>query len=670
MIHEIRKLWTNGWILFLTLTIIVSNSILYYNYCIRDEDGYGLQHIQELYHLPTEEVKTTLKELKERSFATEEYLDPTLVTGNIYHEISLYNEVLKRKQEIEGYSQNLRDLRDQVTMKALLFPSDDPFTQDVLAQTKAGYDRLEAVVPTGDISGGAEPFTRWRVADLFVVLLGVFASMVLVTQEKNAGLLSLLRPTKRGHSHLYFCKYFAMSLFMILGYVVIYGTELMITSWLFGFGDLSRPAQSVYPYIGCPFVITIGEMLGIYLSSHLLMCWTLSSLFFFLCIALRKPIGILLTAGALAVLLLYLKTASSLWLRALCPMPALDQIMETGYLFLNMSGRAIPLHWVNLSVLGVLNVLCCILGGILFCKQSLVPGTKKLRFPFPALRSCKLMVQEGWKVLFLHSALILLILFGAVQAIRYRDFYIPQTTWEFYYRSYSQRLSGEPNKEKDQFLIAEEERFSQIEAAMPEARDGEEYAELERKLLPKEAFLAASAQYRNLESNQSYVYAGGYDRLYLEEGLRDDLVNTILLTFVLILAFSGLIAVEHESGVYVLIKTAGKEEESKKYKRFFAFTLTLVTVVIAYLPQYICVKMGYGLPLGYAQANSLSVFAALPNGITLNGVLLLTQLIRIGISAVSCSVVMILSSKTKNTVFTILCSCAFLLIPLILVLIL
>lgn len=670
MIHELRKLWTSGWIIFLTLAIIGTNSVLFYNHCTQEPDGYNLHHIRELYSLPLEEIGPGLKELKNRASLSDEYLDPTLITGNLYDEIRLYTLVYTRKEETGDYSQTLRSLRDQTAMKALLFSSGDPFTEDVLAKTMEGYDRLESVQPWGDFPDGAEPFTRWRVVDLFVVFLSMFASMVLVVQEKNSGLLSLLRPTKRGHSPLYLRKYFSVTLFMVLGFLVIYGIELVIAGSLYGFGDLSRPVQAVYPYWGCPFAISVGEMLGVYLGSHLLMCWVLSSLFFFLCVSLRSPVAVLLTAGALGVGFLYLKSGSSLWLRGLCPMSALDPIMENGYLFLNFFGKAVPLHWVNLGVMVGVGLGSFAIGGIVFCRQSLIPRTKKRLSRFLSFKSSNLSLQEGWKLLFLHSGLILLLLFSAVQVIRYSSFEIPKNTFEFYYHSYCQTLSGEPNEEKDRFLAEEELRFAQIEEAKAQTKDIEEIETLERKLLPREAFHVAASRYRNLGPNQLYVYDSGYNRLYTEQGLADDLVSTILLTGVLILAFSGVLAVEQESGVHILIQTAGKERKSKRYKWLYALAFSLVAAVIAYLPQFLCVVRGYGLPLGYAQANSLSVFSILPHWISLNGVLVITRLIRVCVAVVACSGILFLSAKTKSTIFTILSSCAFLLLPLLLVLIL
>ncbi len=668
MIHELRKIQTNRYAIILLLLIVVANGILFYYHCMDDSDGYTLQQIQGNYDRPMSDLVATHNALQDRVFLDESYRDDSLITGDIYKEYALYGNIIERKEAVTEYQQQIQNQLAEVRVKKILFASGDPFSTEVLSKTEQLYHSLEGVSLDDSFSGATEPISTWQFSDIFVLIFGLLASLLLITQEKSNGTLYMCRSTKHGHIRLYLQKFGAMSILLFAGFLLIYGTNFIIAGALFGFGPLQRAIQSVYGFSSCPFAISVGGYLLIFLLLRWFWCWTVSALFFFLCNYFKKIAAIILSSTALIALFIWMSSASLPWLRALSlstyfrPAALLNE-----YLFLNLFGNALPLLYFALFFLCAVLLCSLLFGGLLFCKQAPHRSASISIFRLPRLRSTNLFLQEGWKLLFLNGALVATVLFGVVQAMHYQDFYIRNDVWEQFYTTYSQKLSGVPTDEKEQFLNAEAERFAQLHNQLDQTHDLELREQIEQQLRPEDAFTFSSSQYYSLTGNQHYVYATGYERLWGGEGRADTLGNSMLMIVVLIATLSGTFAVESENGVNILISTAGKRKTTARYKYIHSVILTVALSIIAYLPQYICVYRGYGLPEGNAPANSLTIFSDLPDTVSLNGVLIFTVLAQLAFSLLICFIVLTLSKRLKNTITTVIVASTAMLLPMFLI---
>lgn len=671
MRYELRKILTNRYALLLMICAVLANGFLFYRHCTSNSAGYTLQQVRQKYDVSLEDLEAENAELSQRISTALNGRDDTLLTGDLSREITLNHEIINRRAAAETYLQQIQGLQEEAALKRTMGFFNDPFSGRILQKTEEIYHALETVQPEVSFSGATEPLSDWIVSDLFVLLFGFLPGLLLMTQERRAGLSCLLQPTKYGHGRLFFRKFGAMSLLLLTGFVMIYGVNFLIAGCLLGFGSLGRAIQSVYGFEACPLALSVGGYLLLLEGSRLLWCWCVSALFFLLCTASSRAALVLVCFAALFGASVWMAGSGSLWLRALSlrytiDMPGLLQ----GCIFLNFFGIPVPVYLAALAVMATVLLSSVALSCLVFCKQpaAVRAGTRRLRFP--GLHRTSLFAQEGWKLLALHGGLAALVLFGAVQFAQYQDFYIRNDSWEYFYRTDSQQLSGEPSPEKEQWLADEEVRFEALKEQLAQTKDLTLQEELSRQLFPEDAFRFAAAQYRALEPGQSYVYASGYERLYRAEGIHDDLVNTAMLLFVLCIVFSGVFSVEKESGVLALQVSAGKQRASACWKRLHATVFVLLVMLIAYLPQYLAVASGYGLPELTAAANSLSIFSTLPDCISLRGLLLLTALVRVCVCQFAGHMILLLSKKIGNTIVAMLVSVACFLFPVLLAIIL
>lgn len=672
MKYEIMKVLTNRYLQCLLAGLVLVNGILFYCYCVNDSKGYTLSQVQQMYDLPKDELTRKHEILRERAVTEENPYDDTLITGDVFKESWLYQDVIERKDACQTYVEQIKAICQEAEVKKLFFASDDSYTNEVLNKTIAVYQRLENVVLEESFSGGVEVLGAWKISDFFVFLSGCIAGIFLITQERSIGMRCLLRPTKYGRMRLFLNKFGAMCILLLLNFCIIYGTNFLIASTLFGLGDMSRSVQSVYGLETCPYALSVGGYLFILFTGKLLWALAASAVFLLVCTCTSKSAVALSCGFGVGVISIWMARSSSLWVRAWSLWFAEDiSSYLKGSIYLNLFGNAFPQSYAVLMGMVSLFILSTVIACIIFCRQSAIGNAGKLRIHFPTLRITSTWLQEGWKVLFLQGGLIVLVAFSIVQSYNYKDFYIRQDLIEKFYAQYSEVLSGEPSKEKEEYLLQEMLRYEQIKKELQEAGDDtDKITELDTQLLVEPAFESAFSQYQRLSGSQKYVYETGYDRLYNRQGISDDLKNTLLLALAMILVLSGVFATEEESGMKILQYSTGNQKTIMRSKLVWSVFFLLIAMTIAYLPQYVSVYKGYGLPLLSAQANSLSVFSIFPDALSILGVLLLTMGIRLALAIVAGIVILWISKKIGNTVITMLLCVGVIILPLIITILL
>lgn len=677
---ELRKLLTNRYILLLLSAALLLNGILFYRHCKDDSPGYSQAQIRQKYSQGID-IAAEIEALTERMREAQSPMDERLVTGDIFAERLLDRAVLERMEEAQGYAQFLQDVQAETRARlnsGLLEGAESVRAQERIIEI---YHSLEGLVPEVSFSGGIEVFSGWYVTDLFVLLFGCVSGLVLLTQERGAGLLMLLRPTRRGKVGLYLQKFGAMCVLLLFGFAMLYGTNLAISAAVLGFGNLNRLIQSVYGFRACPIPLTVLGYLICFLGTKLLWAWTVSAVFFFLCSRTGRPAVPIVIAAGLVALALAAKNSNHLWLRASSLM--YQSAVERRYqncLLLTFFGVPVSERMVCLIFSAITGIGSSALGLALFCTGGTVPVSKRGlgRRLSCVWRHTSLLSHESYKVFVTSGAAALLLVFLLAQWGIYQSFPTRLSEYEQYYRQYSAVLSGLPTPEKDAYLQEESDRFVQIQMEIERF-----YAQIEDKMIaeqatrslrdslrPIEAFEQAKAQYEQLREGQSYVYGTGYERLFGAHGIHDDFRNLALMFLFLVMALSGMFALEEETGVAVLQTAAGAVRKVTRRKIILAGCLLVLFMLIAFVPQLAAVQRLYGLEQFCASADSVRILNGVPNGWPIWSVFAIQLLVRVLVGVGGTALILALSKKTGNTITTLLLSTAILVLPALIFMIL
>ena len=650
---ELGKLWGNRILVVLALLLCLANGWLFYDHATSG----NFAPMRTLYSHSTQELEDMREALFERGKYGTEIYDDTLLTGDIYQELSLVENTLERIHAVENFPATMAQIQAQARAKLNtgLFGTEDNFETRSLGLTDGVYETVRQVTPQVCFFGGVEILLDYRLVDVFGVLLTLAAALALFTQEREQGTLCLLHPTLRGHGTLYRNKCLALAAAVIIPALVLYGTCLGISAGLYGLGNLSLPVQSVYGLTACPYLLSVGSFLALFFAMKLVWLLALAGLFVLLANALRSS-----TALVTAVLLFGLSVAMGALPSHLTQSLNLLGLGDTtrlfdGLLFLNVFGLPVArLH----ATLGVCLVL--LVGGIvgargLFVRRSPVTAAR------PSLMCLSLgchvhpIRHEWYKLLLSNGALWVLILLVGVQVLVYRDFSGPQGTKEMYYRQYSSVLSGAPSEEKTAYLSQQEAQLDQIQEQLAQLQTisedspwlTQEIENLTQKLEAREPLEQAKSQYEALTSDQRYIYTTPYELLYDAGGQDANQWDLAKLLLCLSLCLPFFFAMEQETGVCTLIETAGARRDVTRRKRLVSWLFALGCAAAAFLPRLVAIYQHYGLPQLTAQANSLARFASLPNFLPLFGVLVLTLALWGLLACVGCVVVEVVSAKVR-----------------------
>lgn len=679
---ELRKVLCTHWSAALLAALVALNGVLFYRYCTQpqgDED-YTLPQLRAAYARSDAELQADYDAQWARLDAAEPLTDE--VYDEIYLAMSLDEAVLTQRETVRSYPDYVRSLREEAEAKQRsgFFGAPDSFAGRSLRRAAAHYAHLEVLAPEPSFSGGITVLTDWRVTDGICAAGGAMAGLLLLTGEQAAGLLCLVRPTKNGRGALFRRKFAAMVAELAGLFVLTYGGNLAISAAVLGLGDLRRPAQAVIGLQGCPLPLTAGEYLLCVFAGKLLWLLAAETVFFLLCACTDRAALALGSGFAVGALGLAMQKVPVLWLQSLSltRLALMDAFLKD-CVYLNLFGLPVSRFPAALVFCAAVTAGGYAAGRAVFCRKSAVPSVKNCaaRLPLPSGAHTGPLRHEGYKLLLrggLGAALVCLL---AVQIVSTRAVKPPSSEREMYYRSYSERLSGPPTAEKDAFLDAENERFAALHAQLEQAAaqaGGDTFlleqltADTERQLRPEDTFREAEAQYRALLPGQSYIYASGYERLFGPVGARETLAYMGLLVFALLLGLSQTMAGETESGVDVLIRTAGAQRAVLRRKLLLCALLLPAALAAAYLPRLIAVAYRYSLPLLTAPAAGLPIFRRMPPWLPLWGVLALAALARLAAAAAAGAGILALSTRTKSTVYTLLIGCAVLLPVMLLIL--
>ncbi len=690
---ELRKLLNSKLTLLLMTLLLLTNGLITWKQQLPGTQSYTnirSEHIRTLYAALPRDSKQALAALEqqeellrqaiyEETFQEAPITDQgPLLTGDLYSERSLFSALMSRVEPVAGYITMLEEIRDN--SETLLLTGrygPNTFAYKNVIRSRQVYDRLWNTQPRLLYTGGVELLPGKGITEVMVALMCLLISLELIYSERSQGTLCLCKPVCKGGLPLILSKALAALIFGSLGTLLFYGSNLVVGLIRCGPVDPGAPIQSVFGMIRSPLRICIGTYILLFLGVKLLWTGAVLGLAFTAAYMGRKLwqcMGLFLLMGGICFLrpdsiLNPLAQGSSTELFG-----TYWNVNVLGLPVSNLAAAVGLLLWITLTAWGA--------AVILHVKKAPTIPEATGRRSRRATLSLSLFSHEAWKLLIMNGALWILLSLIPVQAWIYSGFdtYIPPA--ERLYIQYSQRLSGEPNGEKEAFLIQEEARFARLYEELESYGNALAHGELNenaysaltaaitRKLESEPIFHRARDQYRAMAAEGlDYVCLSPYEGLLGREGKKALLRQTLLLLLALTMGLSGSYGTEQETGMHQLLHTAEREPHSNRRKTLLALLYSLATAVAVYAPQIIALSHQYGFTGLLSPGRSVHLFS-LTLG-TVGTTLLLYGVLLAALSAAIALLILYLSHRTKHTLHTCLLSMTLLLpLPLLTLLLL
>lgn len=403
---------------------------------------------------------------------------------------------------ISTYASFIEEMGDRVERmgQTSLFQDRDSYAYRNLIKSQADFAPLAGLELKADNRFGVQALADYDSGILFLlVFLGMLTYYALF-YERDRNLLLLLKGTQKGHGTLAVSKLGTMLIAAAFYTLLQESAMVLLAGQMYGYGDLSRPIQSVYLFRNCARMMTLGEGLLAIIVIRTGVALMLALFLFCVGMALKSESGAVVLSGAIL-------GAEYLLSRALSVSGSLNGIKCVNpfycwhmrwalweYLNLDLFGWPVSKEVCTLAIAALLAALFSVTGILAFCKTCQIKAENRLERVMRWLRSklgfltrrtsllyyefYKMMIQQKKGIVFL-----LLLVWTVWRIVGVFGIHYYSNAQDAAYQYYMEQLQGPVTEETYTLIENEEIRLNNLWVQMAEADEWEQAmlnAELER----------------------------------------------------------------------------------------------------------------------------------------------------------------------------------------------
>lgn len=605
--------------------------------------------------------------------------------GTLEAERAFVEELYEEERQVAAYGAYLKSVQERGSALAGI--------SIFGAQAESGFSSRNVQKSAADHGGLTTAGIRWAPSktvvsamestwtDVLLILLVFLFVGSLVTEEKQKGLLFITRSTKYGIGHDVSAKLSALLVHCLVSSALFYGANLLFFGCSTGWCDVTARLQSLAPYLESGLSVSIGGYLFLSVLTKALAIFGAGAVLAAACIlsenvALPYFVGLALWAGSFALWQFVPAASGAGMAKYLNLFGALrTEKLYGAYINCNVGGYPISrvtLAWMAVGVVALAGVVLC----HVFFRQGrslgIKRGARRLSLPFRP-HAC-LVRYEGYKVLVINRALVILLAFAALVGHRELTRTYSPSVQEQYYRDIMLQLEGGPADEKTNLVEAEaaryREAFGEIQKIDEAVASGELDEETGRAMKVKwegitafyPAFQRVEEQHRLVrEQGGCYIYDTGY--LYVLGVLGDDVLSVFLLASVgIVLAFSHAVSMEHQSGAWgILCATAKGKRGVMTRKAAVCLLSAAVFLSLPFLFRFLSVSAVFPVHGLFSAARNIPFYRSWPRFLPAASLLLLKLFLQVSCGVLLAAATFLFSAWRRNHVqavffgFLVLC---------------
>lgn len=631
-------------------------------------------------------------------------------TASLGGEYGFYAKLLLECKEVadyEGFLAGVQAKAQQLSAISIFNTEKSGFEQANIAVTAAAYAGIPADLGEKLCYApqkGLQTALSYTYTDLLLLFGMLLVASVSVRDERDSGLLALVRSTAGGRLATARCKLLAMAASVLALVALLYGSNLAYCAAVYGLPKLSAPVQSVPFLLRSTHMLTVGGYLGAFLLTKWLAAAVLGVWVLLAGLVCRRPMAGWLLALALPAAFAGIRQAipatSRLNVLKYANLISLLQTNELlgSYRSLYWFGRPVPLPLVAVGAAMVFSLLLIPAFLLVFCRAVLAPAAAgdgplaRLGQPLGRLSSRALAAalphrhkkggttlwrEEARKLfVFQGAALLLAALLGLSvwQAATQEEH---RTIDEMYYSYYMQHLSGPFDLDAYQWLATEDSRLQPLYDADRAYANGSISAtqhdmiymanyDLQQRQKAQNNILSTNFAWLKDHEDAQLVYETPYLKLFdLDDTV--DKQEALLTSLVTVLCCAGIFAYEKKGGMLrVLRATPGGQGATVGPKLALGAGCGALAAAFASLPRLVRLASQYGFYALNAPALSLKQYQGVAATFTLSDLVAVWLLLRMLAGVLVALLTMALSQRQAGTLRTILTGCLGLCLPLLL----
>lgn len=629
------------------------------------------------------QTESRLEQLSE-SISYEEFLERYVPNFDDIEEFKSIDEaiyfLMNQLRHINSYPDFILSMREKADKmeRVSVFQQKNTFAHRNIIKTISDFDDLKEINLSLGQEEGVLAFSQFKFTDYFLLAIILLMGIYLFVDERENGILNLIKPTKNGRLQLAFSKLTVFIFVVVILGILFYGTNYILAKNMFGYGDTSRWIQSMSSFRDASIPMSLNQyffFFGMIKFISLIFFTLLVSLIFIVVNNTRisySLIGFILAISYLAYEFIYPISYINVC-KYLNIFAFLDgHHLIANYVNLNIFGYPISRVTTTIVVLVLAIMVCYIFYLICFSNNfshtiniriRMLKGKRKVNLKSG---SVNLFYQEVFKN-FISNKILYLILLSLL--IGYSNLNLKEIFFTFdqaIYNSYSMDLTGAINSEKTSHIEEEQFKFNDLSNQIELLNQ-----QLEKKEITKEDFDMESLNLYNFAS-RGYgfnIVKEQYEsllRLQEERGIhghfiskissdyifnlpKRDLLIGLIYSILLTLCLSNVFCCEYNKGMIHIIRST-RNGRGKLFfiKSFIGYISSLLLMAALYLPLYITLIFRYKFNDWIAPIQSIQQFRNIQMNINILGFITGVMVIQLITGFVMSAVLILLSQVVKK----------------------
>ncbi|MDR3239025.1 MAG: hypothetical protein LBT44_02925 [Clostridiales bacterium] len=645
--------------------------------------------------MPAERLEAMQRQYAESCEKHPEILNQTWDIYEVNHRKSLIDQTRAEITVVLAYPEYLDEIEQNAKRAEStgIFGAADDFSSKNIKKSADIYRSMAGTEPRYDINDGVMLVVKSPVTDILLIVLTIFLCMVLISDEKEKSLFKIICAAQKGKASTISAKFGALLAAVLGTHTLLFVSTLAFAEYRYGFGDLSRPLQSVPDAIGSTLHISVGQFIPLLFLVKTLGIFLFGLLFMFIAMRSNSAISFFVSSVmnvGICAALLYLPNGYAWdWLKQLNLLAIVQPYGSLrDYSALNLFG--VPVGTVTaqivfaaaiLVLLIVLNIRTFVCGLYLFNKgNALLQKMKNVHIKKTNPIHGSLFFFEWKKLLFENKAVLIVVLFFALQYALLSTTILTIPADEGYYQYYMEMLEGGLTDEKGDFILSERMRIDEAKAVtntlQQQYQQGEiGISELALGTQAQEKYLNREAMFERLYQKYLHIkatpgaeffYDSGYERLFRITDSDYGIQSVIILLAALTLSFCGLFSVEYRTEMFKVLGASHNGTIATVHTKLrISAVLTGVFATVSMIPDVFLIYRMYGFSHANLALNNMPTLGYL-GGLPIWGYLIVLLLTRFLVCFAVMLIISAVSLLSKNNIYTAMLTMVLFILPFLL----
>ncbi len=649
----------------------------------------GIYLAYEQQQLPKESYENIIKEtLDIKEADRKNYLESTIsILKDNYEDekiIDEYEKALNYLNQINEFDDYIDSIThsDEKGLNSLLYSKESFATKNKeaikkeyikknMAQVKLVYGNYVAI----------EKSTSIGMQDIFLIFIVLLLTIILLTREKESGMIKLQKANVNGRTKQILSKQIAGIIFVSVLSIVIYVETFVINSLLYGTGSLKAPIQSVNGFFASTLKVNILQYILLFVILKIVGICVFMFIAYIVCNIFKNTISTCI-AYSIVIFIEYIlyvsigefSNISILKYFNICSILNVQDYTK-GYTNLNIFNNPIPYGRGIAFEIAFLIIFAVTINIVVFNKPIKDRKAKRLSI-FKMQTNHSLCCHELYKTLINNKIILMIIAVAIIQIFTYKNITVYNDAVDHFYNIYVEKINGTNDSKAESLIKKEESKFDKFEQELIDAEAAlnsgkitemgyetiqSEYNAHKSEMEAFEQLLEQREYLTKLENNKKikgwFLNEKAYRKIFYMDDTLTEFKDGLLMLSLLVMIIIPMIVIDKEKKLDILFSSTKLGRKALWNKKIISACTSGVLVFAAvYAPRYYYVINNLGYKATIAPIQSIKEYYNFPLKLSVHQFLLFEIVLKL-LCVIFLAITILSISAYSKTLVSAIVSC-------------